>query len=356
MRIAFVTKRYYTNQDLIEERFGRLFHLPVALAASGHEVMVVAVDYRSALDSESADVAGVRFVSLPLKGRAFLRFWSRLRSHVDAFEPDVVVGSSDTHFGWMAARLAKRARILFVFDLYDNYLAFASRRVPGFEHLFRRVVAAADLVTVVSQPLVDMVSPHASSVAEIANGVDRNLFHPLHRDEARSFAGLENHGDLVGYVGSIEPERGIEELIEAVDRIRSEGHDVDLVLAGTNKLGGNWAADWVHYLGRLPQDRIPAVINSCNIVVLPYLSDDWGRYTYPNKLAEYVACGVPVVATNLPQFAAVLDDRSLCRPGDAAAMAAAIAGQLSNPSGADPQRVSSWEEIAATLAAELEHL
>ena len=49
MRIYLICKRYYTNKDLIKERFGRLYHLPKEWAANGAEVWVNAIDYREKL-------------------------------------------------------------------------------------------------------------------------------------------------------------------------------------------------------------------------------------------------------------------------------------------------------------------
>lgn len=40
MRIYLICKRYYTNKDLIKERFGRLYHLPKEWVANGAEIWV----------------------------------------------------------------------------------------------------------------------------------------------------------------------------------------------------------------------------------------------------------------------------------------------------------------------------
>ena len=47
MRIHIICKRYYTNKDLIENQFGRLYHLPEQLVKYGAEVWVNAIDYRN---------------------------------------------------------------------------------------------------------------------------------------------------------------------------------------------------------------------------------------------------------------------------------------------------------------------
>lgn len=73
MNIHLLCKRYYTNKDLLNDRFGRLYHLPVQLARLGAEVSVTAIDngiqssFRGSLEhSSSAPCAGrSSIISLP---------------------------------------------------------------------------------------------------------------------------------------------------------------------------------------------------------------------------------------------------------------------------------------------------
>jgi hypothetical protein len=44
MKIHLLCKRYYTRKDLIRDRFGRLYHLPVQLSRLGLQVSVTAID------------------------------------------------------------------------------------------------------------------------------------------------------------------------------------------------------------------------------------------------------------------------------------------------------------------------
>jgi glycosyltransferase involved in cell wall biosynthesis len=357
MRILFVTKRYYTNQDLIEAKFGRLFHLPASLAELGHDVSVIAVDYRRGGD-ETRTVSAVTFSSLGVRGLSAFRAWSKIKSVTAEFDPEVLIGSADTYLGWVAMRAAHRLRSRSVFDVYDNYLSFASARIPAMKWLFRRVLGGADLVTAVSDPLREIAAANGATAVKIVNGVDRTLFRPMDRREARGALGLDLDAEYIGYVGSIEPNRGIESMLHAVAGIRGAGRDVRLVLAGAKRLAIDVDSEGIEYRGLVPQAEVPAIINSCNIAVLPYLATEWGRYTFPNKLAEYAACGVPIVASELPEFVGTLgsDYHGLYPPGDSTAMKRAMSLQLDDPARPDVSSVASWPDIARLLEAELLHL
>ena len=66
MRIYLICKRYYTNKDLIKERFGRLYHLPKEWVANGAEIWVNAIDYRDKISNELT-IDGVHFQTTPAR-------------------------------------------------------------------------------------------------------------------------------------------------------------------------------------------------------------------------------------------------------------------------------------------------
>jgi glycosyltransferase involved in cell wall biosynthesis len=347
MRLLFIAKRFYTNHDLIRERFGRLYNLPVELARRGHDVRVAVLDYGGSQD-ETVHHQGVLFSSIGMRGLGVLKVLPKLSVITTESSPDVVVASADTPLGWLGKKIARRSRCGFVFDVYDNYASFTSGRLPGVKQLFHRLLGEADLVSVVSIPLADLARTAGANVVRIVNGVDRRLFFPRDRVDARRALGLPYDQKIVGYVGSIEPDRGIESMVAAVRRIRDSGVDVRLVAAGVDKLGvGRHFAD-IDYLGVMSQREVAVVINACDVAILPYLNSEWGKYTYPNKLAEYIACGTAIVASDVSEFASVLAEapRSLYEAGSVDSMATAIERQLENPQVVPHHLAPSWAELA----------
>ena len=306
MRLLFITKRYYTNRDLIGDRYGRLYHLPVELARLGHDVTVVALDYRTARDDETV-LDGVAFKSFGVRTIRSLRLMRRLKSIGRQYLPDIVLASADTPIGWLGQRLARCSGVPFVFDIYDNYGAFASSWMPGIKALYSRLQSNADLVVVASAPLKRSIVEHGDRVLLIENGIDRSVFHPIAREDARRDSGVPLGIPVVGYFGSIEPARGFQGLMGAIAQVRLTVPNVVLLSAGAHRLDTLACPQWHDHRGEVPQADVPRLIASCDVVVLPYLKTEWGDFTYPNKLAEYVACGVPIVSSDASGFRELLE-------------------------------------------------
>ena len=345
MRILILCKRRYTNKDLILDRYGRLFHIPVELGKLGHEVLVLAADYRSA---GAAGVVGdsAEFLSIPASPLSLFKYWRDVNTTADGFAPEAVIASGDTPLGLVGRHLSRRMGIPFVFDVYDNYQAFDSARLPGMRQLFRSLASSADLVLAVSESLRDLLGPGVNSLV-ISNGVDAEVFRPMDRNEQRAKLGIADDDLVVGYVGAVEQNRGIETLIEAVSLLDEPAR---LLLAGPdNGTVDHTRFHWVDYRGVLPQSSVPGLINVCDVAVVPYPDSNWARYTNANKFQEYLASGVPVVVTDISDYRlSAAAPQAVCRPSDPSDMARAIEYQIRERAVVSAGAVT-WDSLARTL-------
>jgi len=57
----------------------------------------------------------------------------------------------------------------------------------------------------------------------------------------------------------------------------------------------------VHFLGRFPFAKVPALVKGMDVCLLPYAETEFARYRSPLKLYEYLAAGKPVVSTDHPE-------------------------------------------------------
>lgn len=347
MNILFVCKRRYTNKDLLTDKFGRLFHLPINLAALGAAVTVLAVDYRSSR-SESIVANGVEFSSVPVSLLNPFRLPSQLRRWLHQGKPDVVIASGDSHLGFLARHLAHRAGAGFVYDVYDYYPAFTGNRLPGMTAMFRAATRNADLVLCASLPLLKRLGELNSRLMLVENGVDRTLFRPMSLQAARRSLRLPEQVPIVGYFGSITPSRG-PLLIEACRALRNSIPSLHLLLAGP-AFRVTFPDDWMIYLGELPQHSVPTLIAACNVVAVPYANDAFNSMTGACKIPEYLACERPIVATRVAGHELILAQyqTSLCSP-DVEAMAAAIDRQIKSPVVATFPESMDWRYIGRSL-------
>jgi glycosyltransferase involved in cell wall biosynthesis len=357
MRIVFLGKRFYTNQDALEQRFGRVYWLPQKWHEDQHHVELVLLDYHSLRTKVCADGSFVPRSLPAFDPRTLVEVTSMVRS----VRPDVIVASGDCFLGLLGLWLARRIDARFVFDVYDDYRVFGAYRAFVGWDAFGFVCRRADLVIYAS---VAMSEEHAfgNPCVVVPNGVDDTLFRPKSMTEAREGLRLPQAGRLVGYFGSMTPEHGVSGLIKAVQKLRARQVDVSLLLCGKEHPCTPVSGDGVLYRGMVPNDTIPDYLNACDVLALPYLNGAFLDKASSCKIAEYLYCRRPIVATRTPNFvqnfpkqAAELDSL-LAAPGDVNMLAQSIQRQLDQPIIAEPPADMTWSQIAAGLIPKLQQL
>lgn len=185
-------------------------------------------------------------------------------------------------------------------------------------------------------------------------GLDRSRFRPLDRGESRAALGLPADAPVLVTVGALVPRKGQLLAIEAL-RLLPAAH---LVLAGAGEELGrlkaaavaNGVAERVHFLGPVPHAELPQVISAADVFVLPTESEGLA-----NAWVEALACGVPVVTSDIPGARELITDPAwgTLVPRDPVAIAAAVRTILAAPPArGDVLRGAegfSWEANAAAL-------
>lgn len=360
MRILFIGKRFYTNRDAFKERFGRIYQLPFWWAKAGHDVDLWLVDYHGR-EVESSSDDELRVESTPvLRWRFFARWISACFGRRGVRRPDIVVASGDCYIGFIAYLIARIRRADFVFDVYDRYDLFDGyRRLPGFDpQTF--LVRKADIVAFASVAVLDELGQQTGGAVLIPNGIDLSLFRPLPMQESREQLGLPQDVPLIGYFGSMEADRGVGDLIDAVAGLVDQGTDFCLLVGGEASPDVDLDHPWVRYLGNMDFVQVPTALASCDLLALPYRQSEFMDTGASCKIAEYIAAKRPIVATqtqnlvrNFPEQARELGEL-LAQPGDAQDLRRSILGQLSERRLVSMPEGVSWREISQRLLARLE--
>lgn len=208
---------------------------------------------------------------------------------------------------------------------------------PGHRHTLevRALLAGSDLVVAPSRVYADAIArryPHLAGRSTFAhNGIDVEAL--LHDGAAEPAIA----GRYVLCVAALAPHKGVDVLIRAFARVAPQHPDVRLVLVGdgnarvaltqlANELG---LADRVDFLGWQKRPRISRLMRDCELLALATRAESFGLV-----LAEAMACGKPVVASNVGGIPEIVEDgRSgrLVPVDDVPAFAAALDSILSNP-------------------------
>jgi teichuronic acid biosynthesis glycosyltransferase TuaC len=230
-----------------------------------------------------------------------------------------------------------------------------------------RILPRADAVIAVSRPLAkELVSLGVprERVHLVLNGVDASRFHPRDRSATRRELGVAEDERLVLFVGRLEPQKGIGELLEAFEQLRARVPRATLALVGhgvaTEEVRARverWGPGGALMLGARPPGEVAAWMGACDVLTLP----SWAEGT-PNVVLEALASGRPVVATRVGGIPDVLrDERSgiVVPPRSAGALAGALHDALERPWDEAAIRAcgpGSWGESAKGVANVLEQV
>ena len=350
MRILFVCKRHPQQRDLIERPYGRFFHLPTALAAAGHDVRVQLCSHRK-MASQVTRRDGVVWSSHDIRTLGPLRMLREIEQETRAFKPDWIVGVSDAQYGWLAHRLARRLAVRLAVDAYDNYEAYMPWNAP-LHWVWRRAVRAAQVVTAAGPQLAERLQSHRRDrrpVGLLPMTADPE-FVPRERNACRTALNLPTDAPLLGYIGSWTRSRGTYGIVDAFERVRAERPDARLALSGRPP-EDVLRRPGVIGLGYLPDAQLPLLVSALDVACIVVADTAFGRYSYPAKLCEAMACKVPVVASATEAVRWMLGDRAghLARLEDPADFAEHALRLLRTPT-ADYARQPTWSELGQHLA------
>jgi teichuronic acid biosynthesis glycosyltransferase TuaC len=364
MKILVLTKRQYMGKDLLDDRFGRFREFPLELSRLGHTVEGIAFSYRNRAEGSFVDPPSPGDPSITWHSMNLLngfrpgigKYLRRTRRIVQESRPDIIWSCSDAYHAIFGYRLAKEFQTKCVIDLYDNFEAFTASKIPGVVTLFKKAVQKADGVTCFSARLADYIIrtyPRSLPTAVIENGVRTDLFHDRDRADCRKALGLPENAKIIGTAGALDRSRGIETLFRAFEMLAAEDDQIHLALAGPRKRSLRIPNNSrVHDFKTLAQVEVACFINALNLAVVCYRDSAQGRYSFPQKAYEILACGVPMVAAAVGSMNDLLVKYPEClfEPENAYSCAEAICLQLKKPTVIDLD-VPSWSDLAKRLEA-----
>ena len=229
---------------------------------------------------------------------------------------------------WPRARLLGRRH-----DVVYLNGTVAGRLLPALRGI-HTVLHVHDVVTRVPRHWhgASVVLADSEAVAERLDGLDAHVVYcPVELDPPPVLPPwADGDGPIVGFVGRIEPRKGVLDLVAAAPAIRESGARVVIVgddpyepdsryLAQVRASADVEQAGWV--------DDAAGLMRAFDVLVAPSHQEPFGTV-----LAEAMAVGTPVVATRVGGLAEVVEDGvtgRLVEPGDPAALAAAVREVLS---------------------------
>ena len=182
-----------------------------------------------------------------------------------------------------------------VYYCVDEFSEWPGHNRDQMKNMEADLLPQADVVITTSNTLFEAKKPFVEKIHCLPHGVDISHFSNVEPQCADEFS-----HPMIGYYGLFD-ERSDLSLIEYILSNRPDWH---IMVVG--EVRGDVSAlrkyPNMHFYGKLSYDQLPAVVNGFDICILPYNVDALTHNINPLKFKEYLATGLPVVTTALPDL------------------------------------------------------
>jgi glycosyltransferase involved in cell wall biosynthesis len=276
-------------------------------------------DERGNLPLERRYTRGYELVVEPMvfNGHFHLHFYPGLGKQMRRVQPDLVhideepYNLATAHALWLARRMESKS-------LFFSWQNIHRRYPPPFRWVERYVLGRADHVIAGNQESARVwwskgYKGHLTVIPQF--GVDPEIFAPVAKSASPRL--------VVGYVGRLVEEKGVDLLLEALAGLQGawqahvlgSGPARASLLAQARRLS---LADRVSFDEWIPSPRMPAFYQELDVLVVPSRTRPNWKEQFGRVLVEAMACGVPVVGSDSGEIPHVIGDAGLIFPEERA--------------------------------------
>lgn len=365
LRIALFSGNYNYVRDGANQALNRLVGY---LLRQGAAVRVYSPTVDDPAFPPTGDLVSVPSMAIPNRPeyRLPISLSSKVKRDLDTFAPNVVHISSPDRVARQAVKWARGRNLPVLssvhtrFETYVRYynLSFLE---PLIEAWLRRLYRKCDALVAPSESFAQVLREQRMNydIDIWSRGVDREIFSPQRRDmKWRRSQGLTDEPPVIGFLGRLVAEKGLDVFSDAVDQLRRRQVPHQVMIIGEGPARG-----W--FESRLPQARfvgfqggpdLGRAVASMDLLFNPSVTETFGNVTL-----EAMACGLPVVAAKATGSQSLVEDQvsgRLVAPGAIARFADALQAYCTdetirlNHGAAGEQRSLdySWDAINQTVA------
>ncbi|HWQ89325.1 MAG TPA: glycosyltransferase family 4 protein [Desulfitobacteriaceae bacterium] len=231
-------------------------------------------------------------------------FHNAVRKQFREFEekPEVVYGHFITPAGITAARIGREFGIP-AFAAYGESTPWSINNY-GLNSVVKELETLSGIVSVSSNnkdTLKNLGILNEDKIAVFPNAIDSSRYYPRDKAEARKKFGFPQDAFIVAFVGQFSERKGVLRVAEALDGL--EG--VSVIYAGKGEQTPNNSN--ILHCGLVKPEEIPVFLSTADAFLLPTLNEGCC-----NAIVEAMACGLPVISSNLPFNFDILSKDTAC--------------------------------------------
>jgi glycosyltransferase involved in cell wall biosynthesis len=187
-----------------------------------------------------------------------------------------------------------------IYHCVDEYSEFTGTDKEGILHLERQLMAKSDYVIVSSERLYQLKKPYNQNTFLVTHGVDVDHFRKACDPQTPVAEEMKNlKGPIVGFFGLIADWVDL----EMIRFLAAARPDCQFVLIGkiVTDVSMLQGLKNVHLPGPKPYDALPGFAKAFDVAILPFVMNELTIAANPLKLREYLAAGLPVISSALPE-------------------------------------------------------
>ena len=365
LRVALFSGNYNYVRDGANQALNRLVGY---LLRQGVTVRI----YSATTDTPAFPPTGdlVSVASLPFPGNRgeyhyTLGMPSATRRDLEKFVPNLVHVSAPDILGHRAVSFARARNIPVAASMhtrFETYLRYYGLGFlePAMRAVLRRFYSRSSVVLAPTSAVADEMRADrmGRAFAIWARGIDTTIFSPDRRDLAfRQSLGISDTTPVVGFVGRLVLEKGLDIFVAAITALQSSGttHRVLVVGEGPARAMLEAKLPDAILLGHQSGIDLGRAVASMDMLLNPSVTEAFG-----NVNLEAMACGLPIVAANSPGNSHLVHDGitgRLVDPTSPAMFAEALADYCNDPSlcaahgqaGLEASKNYDWDRVNKTV-------
>lgn len=312
-----------------------------ALKSSGHEVHIASRNLKRKVIFE--DIDGIKihriktwknnrlnyFFSFPL---FFSPVWKKFLDKIIQSDGIDLIIVRDLPMAIAGIWAGKRSNIPVIFDMAEDYVSMIRdvwrlRKYHGFNLVVRNPYLAkyveryafkyADHMLVVVEEAIEVVTKGGgdfNKVTIVSNTPQLEDFESAAWLQNNNIDLIKNNFSVI-YTGGIQMGRGVQTVLDAIPIIVLDIPDFLFVV-----VGDGYAAEkikrmimdkdlekYVLWIGWVDHADVFSYIKACNVGIIPHFVTEHVATTIPNKIFDYMGCGIPVVSSDAPPMKKILE-------------------------------------------------
>jgi len=219
------------------------------------------------------------------------------------------------------------AKLIFDCDEWDSF-TLKDNNAPFYKIWISNIISKiaikfSDLIIISNNKIKELIQKkYHSKLIYIPNGVDTSTFRTIVKKSSDNF--------VVMYVGSLHKIEQIKPILDSVDKVVKDILNIKFIFVGPgeiDRLERNANKKYVEFTGRMDYEKIPQIMSEAYILIAAFSNLKSLRYSSNVKIFEYMASGVPIIASSVGEIPEILEKGKagyLVKPDDPDAIAGAI--------------------------------